>query len=140
MSKEEKNKNRKGNPALYKGMKSLNPAGRPKGSLNKWNTAAMAVILEGSEEVAEVCVKLAKEGNPHCIKIVMDRAVPTQKAIDANSNKGDAQVIINVASIESIEQKAKEFDEAELVDPEEMTEDEVIASINTSPMTEKFND
>jgi hypothetical protein len=47
-------------------------------------------------------------------------------------------VIINVASLESIEQKAKEYNEAEIIDPEEKSEEEVIATIDTSPMAEKF--
>jgi NOL1/NOP2/fmu family ribosome biogenesis protein len=34
-----------------------------------------------------------------------------------------------VASIESIEQKASEYDEAELVEPEEKTDDEVIVNV-----------
>lgn len=138
MSKQEKSK-RKGNPALYKGMKPLNPHGRPKGSLNKWSAAAMTLLQENLVDVLEVAIKLAKEGDKHCIKMILDRGYPTQKAVDANSNKGDAQVIINVSAIESIEQKAKEYDEAELVDPEEMTEDEVMATIDTSPMADKFD-
>ena len=82
-----------------------------------------------SVQVAQVMVDKAIGGDNHCIKMVMDREVPTHKAIDANTNRGDAQVIINVSAIESIKQKAKEFDEAELIDPEEMTEDEVITEI-----------
>ena len=68
----------------------------------------------------------------------LDRRVPTQKAIDANKNRGDSQVIINVASLESIEKKAKEYDEAEIIDPQVKSEEEVIVSIDTSPMAEKF--
>jgi len=59
----------------------------------------------------------------------MDRILPVQKAIDPNRTKNDAQVIINVASIESIKQKASEYDEAELVEPEEKTDDEIIVNV-----------
>jgi len=128
----------KGNPALVKGMTSLNPAGRPKGSVNKWSAAAMSTLQENLVEVLEVAIAKAKDGDVHCIKMILDRGIPTQKAIDANRNKSDSQVIINVASLESIEQKAKEFDEAEIIDPVEKTEDDVMASIDTSPMAEKF--
>ena len=76
----------------------------------------------------------------HCLKMCMDRILPVQKAIDPNRTKNDAQVIINVASIESIEQKVSEYDEAELVEPEEKSDDEVVATINTSPMADKFKD
>jgi|TARA_B110000285_G_scaffold19416_1_gene18866 hypothetical protein len=131
-------KKKKGNPALYKGMKPLNPHGRPKGSMNKWSAAAIAYLDENLLDVLEVAVAKAKDGDVHCIKMILDRRVPTQKAIDANKNRGDSQIIINVASLESIEQKAKEYNEAEIIDPEEKSEEEVIATIDTSPMAEKF--
>ena len=129
---------RKGNPALVKGMASLNPSGRPKGSVNKWSAAAMALLQDSLIDVLEVAVAKAKDGDVHCIKMILDRGIPTQKAIDANRNRSDSQVIINVASIESIKQKAEEYDDAEIVDPEEKSENEVIDSIDTSPMAEKF--
>jgi len=128
----------KGNPALVKGMASLNPSGRPKGSVNKWSAAAMAYLDENLLDVLEVAVAKAKDGDVHCIKMILDRKLPTQKAIDANRNRNDSQVIINVASLESIEQKAKEYDEAEIIDPQIKSEEEVLVSIDTSPMAEKF--
>ena len=139
MSKQEKNKNRKGNPALYKGMKSLNPAGRPKGSVNKYTALAQALMSENAEEIVATVLQKAKDGDVHCLKMCMDRILPVQKAVDSNRMKNDAQVIINVASIESIEQKASEYDEAELVEPEEKSDDEIVATIDTSPMADKFD-
>ena len=132
-------KKSKGNPALVKGMASLNPSGRPKGSVNKWSAAAMSVLQNNLIDVLEVAVAKAKDGDVHCIKMILDRGIPTQKAIDANRNRSDSQVIINVASIESIAEKAKEYEEAEIIDPETKSEQEVFASIDTSPMAEKFN-
>ena len=68
----------------------------------------------------------------------LDRILPVHKAIDPNSAKSDGQVIINVASLESIQKKASTFDEAELIEPEEKSDDEVIVTIDTSPMADKF--
>ena len=130
---------RKGNPALVKGMESLNPAGRPKGSVNKYTALARELMSERSAEIVERVINKAMEGDVHCLKMCMDRILPVQKAIDSNRTKNDAQVIINVSSIESIEQKASEYEEAELVEPEEKSDDEVVVNIDTSPMAEKFD-
>ena len=132
-------KKKKGNPALYKGMKPLNPAGRPKGSENKYTALARALMSENAEAIVATVLEKAKDGDVHCLKMCMDRILPVHKAIDSNRAKGDAQVIINVASIESIQKKAKEFDEAELIDPKEKSDDEVIVNIDTSPMAKKFD-
>ena len=69
-----------------------------------------------------------------------DLCMKALKGPYSNRAKKDAQVIINVASIDSIEQKANEYDDAELIDPVEKSDDEVIVNIDTSPMAEKFND
>ena len=135
MSEEKK---KKGNPALFKGMKPLNPAGRPKGSENKYTALARALMSENAEEIVRVVLEKAKDGDVHCIKMCLDRILPVHKAIDPNSAKSDGQVIINVASLESIQKKASTFDEAELIEPEEKTDDEVIVNIDTSPMADKF--
>ena len=120
-------------------MKPLNPAGRPKGSVNKYTALAQALMSENAEEIVATVLQKAKDGDVHCLKMCMDRILPVQKAVDSNRMKNDAQVIINVASIESIEQKASEYDEAELVEPEEKSDDEIVATIDTSPMADKFD-
>ena len=104
---------RKGNPALVKGMVSLNPTGRPKGSVNKYTALARELMSNKSPEIVETVIAKALEGDVHCLKMCLDRILPVHKAVDSNRAKNDAQVIINVASIESIEQKANEYDEAE---------------------------
>jgi len=131
---------KKGNPAFHKGMKPLNPNGRPKGSENKYTALARSLMSENAEEIVATVLQKAKDGDVHCLKMCMDRILPVHKAVDPNRVKSDAQVIINVSSIESIEQKAKEYDEAELVEPEEKSDDEVVATIDTSPMAEKFSE
>ena len=129
MKKEKESKGR-GNPALVKGMVSLNPAGRPKGSVNKFTALARELMSNKSPEIVEKVIEKAMEGDVHCLKMCLDRILPVHKAVDSNRTKSDAQVIINVASIESIQQKASEYDEAELVDPIEKEDDEVIVDVS----------
>ena len=87
---------------------------------------------ENAVEIVATVLQKAKDGDVHCLKMCMDRILPVQKAIDPNRTKNDAQVIINVASIESIEKKASEYDEAELVEPEEKSDDEIIVNVATN--------
>jgi len=127
-------KNKKGNPALYKGMKPLNPAGRPKGSVNKYAALSREVMSEKGPEIVAKVLELALADKPdvHCLKMCMDRILPVHKAIDPNRAKIDTQVIINVSSIESIEQKIKQTPRELLVDPEEKEDDEVIVNLAES--------
>jgi len=118
-----------GNPNFKKGMKPLNPNGRPRGSVNKYTALSRELMNENAVEIVAVVVQKAKEGDVHCLKMCLDRILPVHKAVDSTRNKSDAQVIINVASIESIQQKASEYDEAELVDPVEKSDDEVIVNV-----------
>ena len=125
---EEKPKKR-GNPNFYKGMPALNPTGRKKGVGNKYTALSRELMNNKGPEVVAKVIEKAMEGDVHCLKMCIDRILPVQKAVDPNRNKNDAQVIINVASIKSIEQKASEFEEAELVDVEEKDDDEVVVNV-----------
>jgi hypothetical protein len=122
-------KKRKGNPALYKGMKPLNPAGRPKGSVNKYTALAREVMSAKGPEIVDKVIEKALEGDVHCLKMCIDRILPVHKAVDPNRTKSDSQVIINVASIDSIEQRALSTPKEKLVNPKEKDEDEVIINI-----------
>jgi len=122
-------KKRKGNPALYKGMKPLNPAGRPKGSVNKYTALAREVMSAKGPEIVNKVIEKAMDGDVHCLKMCMDRILPVHKAVDPNRTKSDSQVIINVASIDSIEQKAASTPKEKLVNPKEKDDDEVIINI-----------
>ena len=119
-----------GNPALVKGMTSLNPAGRPKGSVNKYTALARELMSNKSPEIVETVIAKALDGDVHCLKMCLDRILPVHKAVDSNRAKNDAQVIINVASIESIKHKASKFDNADLVEPVEKDDDEVIVNVS----------
>jgi len=121
-------KKKRGNPALVKGT-VLNPKGRPKGSVNKYTLLAREVMSAKAPEIVNKVIDKALEGDNFCLKMCIDRILPVHKAIDPNRAKSDAQVIINVSSIDSIEQKAQNFNEAEVVEPEQKDEDEIIVNV-----------
>ena len=123
---------KRGNPNFKKGMTSLNPTGRPKGSVNKYAALSRELMNDNAVEIVAVVLQKAKEGDVHCLKMCLDRILPVHKAVDSTRTKSDAQVIINVASIDSIQQKASEYDEAELVEPEEKSDDEVIVNLKNN--------
>jgi len=124
-------KKKRGNPALYKGMKPLNPTGRPKGSVNKYTILAREVMsAKGVEIVNKVIEKALVDGDVHCLKMCMDRILPVHKAVDPNRAKTDSQVIINVASLDSIQQKIESTPNERLVNPEVKDEDEVIVNVS----------
>jgi len=123
------NKKKRGNPALFKGMKPLNPEGRPKGSENKYTALAREVMSAKAPEIVNKVIERAMDGDVHCLKMCMDRILPVHKAIDPNRVKSDAQVIINVASLDSIQQSIDVTPEEELVEPLEKGDDEVIVNV-----------
>ena len=58
MSKEKKPR---GNPAFVKGMKPLNPNGRPKGSENKYTTLAREVMSAKAPEIVNKVIEKAMD-------------------------------------------------------------------------------
>lgn len=120
---------RPNNPAMKKGMVSLNPAGRPKGSVNKFTALARELMSDKSPEIVNKVIEKALEGDVHCLKMCLDRILPVHKAVDPNRAKNDSQVIINVSSIESIEKKIDNTPEEKLVNPKERNDDEVIVDV-----------
>mgnify|MGYP003124854727 CR=1 FL=1 len=108
MTEHDKRKNNKGNPALYKGMSPLNPTGRPKGSMNKWTQLSRELLTERGPEIVQVIIDRALKGDVHCLKMCMDRIVPTTKAVEISHRKHDGGVVINVGTTEQIEEQAKQ--------------------------------
>ena len=72
----------KGSPNLYKGMKSLNPNGRPKGSMNKFTALSRELMSTKGPEIVQKVVDMALEGDRTCLKMCMDRIIPTTKAVE----------------------------------------------------------
>ena len=120
---------RPNNPAMKKGMVSLNPAGRPKGSVNKFTALARELMSDKSPEIVEKVISKALEGDVHCLKMCLDRILPVHKAVDPNRAKNDSQVIINVSSIESIQKQIGDTPKEKLVNPKEKNDDEVVVSV-----------
>ena len=122
-------KKKRGNPNFSKGMKPLNPAGRPKGSVNKYTALARELMSSKSPEIVDKVISKAMEGDVHCLKMCLDRILPVQKAIDSTRTKRDAQVIINVSSLDSIQQHIDATPEGELIEPIEKADDETIVNL-----------
>ena len=131
-------KRKAGNPNFHKGMKPLNPAGRTKGSVNKYAALSRELMSTKSPEIVAKVLEKALEGDVHCLKMCLDRILPVHKAVDSTRTKADAQVIINVSSLDNIQQKLDVTPEGELIEPEEKSDDEVIVNIDSTPMADKF--
>jgi hypothetical protein len=117
----DKRRNNKGNPKLVKGV-SLNPTGRPKGSVNKYTALSRELMSTKGPEIVEKVIEMALEGDRICLKMCMDRILPTTKAVELRSgddNKGN--VVINIGGLEAkvIEADAEEkleYDEGVIID------------------------
>ena len=109
-------KNNKGSPNLFKGMKSLNPNGRPKGSVNKFTALSRELMSNRGPEIVQKVIDLALEGDRTCLKMCMDRIIPTTKAVEFRSAEDKGNVIINVGGLT---EKVIEADNKEPLDYEE---------------------
>ena len=124
----------KGSPKLYKGMKSLNPSGRPKGSMNKFTALSRELMSIKGPEIVQKVVDMALEGDRTCLKMCMDRIIPTTKAVEFRASDDRGNVIINVGGLEAKQVEIEEKDKKELtyedgVVIDESQIDETIVSI-----------
>ena len=119
-------RNNKGNPNLYKGMPALNPNGRPKGSMNKYTILSRELLTERGPEIVQVIIDRALKGDVHCLKMCMDRIVPTTKAVEISHRKHEGGIIINVSTAEEIKKQA------EITKPKQLrskSEDAVVSEV-----------
>jgi len=107
-------KKNKGSPNLYKGMKSLNPNGRPKGSVNKYTALSRELMSNKGPEIVQKVIDLALEGDRTCLKMCMDRIIPTTKSVEFRSGEDKGNVIINVGGLEAKKIEIEEKDQKEL--------------------------
>ncbi len=107
-------KKNKGSPNLYKGMKSLNPNGRPKGSVNKYTALSRELMSNRGPEIVQKVIDLALEGDRTCLKMCMDRIIPTTKAVEFRSSEDKGNVIINVGGLEAKKVEIEDKDQKEL--------------------------
>ena len=98
MTKEEDTKEspkKRGNPNFKKGMVSFNPTGRTKGSLNKYTKLSRELMTNKGPEIVEKVIELALEGDRHCLKMCLDRILPSSKAVEIKHNMGDGGINID---------------------------------------------
>ena len=107
-------KKNKGSPNLYKGMKSLNPNGRPKGSVNKYTALSRELMSNRGPEIVQKVIDLALEGDRTCLKMCMDRIIPTTKSVEFRSGEDKGNVIINVGGLEAKKIEIEDKDQKEL--------------------------
>ena len=125
----------KGSAKLYKGMKSLNPEGRPKGSVNKFTALSRELMSNRGPEIVQKVIDLALEGDRTCLKMCMDRIIPTTKAVEFRSSEDKGNVIINVGGlvekvISEDNKKPLDYDEGVII--EDSSIDETIVKIANS--------
>lgn len=109
-------KKKRGNPNFYKGMKALNPEGRPKGSLNKYTKLSRELMSTKGPEIVNKVIEMALEGDRHCLKMCMDRIIPTSKAVEITHEHQDLGVNIIIEGVKAVE--AKEAKEQEIFEAE----------------------
>jgi len=110
MNEDESSKKKQGNPDFYKGMPSLNPKGRPKGSVNKYTKLSRDLMSSKGPEIVEKVIGLALEGDRHCLKMCLDRIIPVSKAVEIKHEHEDLGINIIVESVRAIEKREeKEF-------------------------------
>ena len=107
-------KKNRGSPKLYKGMPSLNPSGRPKGSVNKYTALSRELMSAKGPEIVQKVIDLALEGDRTCLKMCMDRIIPTTKSVEFRSGEDKGNVIINVGGLEAKKIEIEEKDQKEL--------------------------
>jgi hypothetical protein len=109
-------KKKRGNPNFHKGMPALNPTGRPKGSLNKYTKLSRELMSTKGPEIVNKVIELALEGDRHCLKMCMDRIIPTSKAVEITHEHQDLGVNIIIEGVKAVE--AREAKEQEVFEAE----------------------
>ena len=109
-------KKKSGNPNFHKGMPALNPTGRPKGSLNKYTKLSRELMSTKGPEIVNKVIELALEGDRHCLKMCMDRIIPTSKAVEITHEHQDLGVNIIIEGVKAVE--AREAKEQEVFEAE----------------------
>ena len=113
----------------------MNPKGRPVGSVNKFTALSRELMSTKGPEIVKKVISMALEGDRTCLKMCMDRILPTTKAVELRSQEGKGNVIINVGGLtEKIieEDKKKPLDYEEGVIISEKDEDETLVKLGTN--------
>ena len=136
MRPDDKRRLNKGNPKLKKGV-VLNPKGRPKGSVNKYTALSRELMSTKGPEIVEKVIEMALEGDRTCLKMCMDRILPTHKAVELRSSEDKGNVVINIGGleakvIEAEEEKPLTYEDGVLIDDAKLDEKIVEVAKNGS--------
>jgi hypothetical protein len=111
---------KRGNPALVKGGKSLNPAGRPKGSVNRLTVMQNELIEQFAGEmnkefkqILKTIVNEAKNGDMTAARLLMDRAIPARKAVEHYGSSDSGGIVINISGLDNLDLEKEEPVDAE---------------------------
>lgn len=126
MRPDDKRRLNKGNPALKKGV-VLNPKGRPKGSVNKYTELSRELMSTKGPEIVQKVIDMAMEGDRTCLKMCMDRILPTTKAVELKSGNDKGNVIINIGGledkvVEARQEKELEYEEGVIIEDSQIEE------------------
>jgi len=124
-------KRKRGNPSFSKGMKALNPNGRPKGSLNKYTILSRELLSSRGEEIVQVIIDRALRGDVHCLKMCIDRIIPLQQLRGSHNGEDSSKIVINVGTQSQITSSAeKVVSEGKVIEnPSYKSEEQVVQSI-----------
>ena len=103
--------------------------------MNKFTALSRELMSTKGPEIVQKVVDLALEGDRTCLKMCMDRIIPTTKAVEFRSSEDRGNVIINVGGLtEKIieEDKKKPLDYEEGVIISEEDEDEALVKLGTN--------
>jgi len=82
--------------------KSGNPKGKKKGTLERYkqqDQIELRKLLSADfPKVVAKAIELALEGNENCIKLIMDKMIPSLKAIEHTGTTGDTNNTIVITS------------------------------------------
>jgi hypothetical protein len=71
---------KQGGDTRFKSGQSGNPAGKPKGSLNKVTLAIQSLLDDEGEELTRKAIELAKDGDLTALKLCLERICPPRKS------------------------------------------------------------
>jgi hypothetical protein len=86
---------------LFQKGTSGNPAGRPKGSVNKYTELSRELLSENGVLIVSKVIEKAMDGDVACLKMCMDRIIPAHKAVEIKHENQDMAINIVVESITS---------------------------------------
>ncbi len=86
---------------LWQKGKSGNPKGRPKGSKNYANILAQDLLERNADAILKKIIDKALDGNDNCLRMCMDRLLPSKRAIDITKTETkDHEINIYVEKVE----------------------------------------